>query len=122
MYNRPIPRYALTVIHIFDEFGDVQPMNNTGSNSVYDAVHIGFKIMTFPMSIYDDDGGALTSKVNSVFDGEGINHIVTLTHAHMVERLIRSIQQGITQLKQVNKASWTDMLSHVLDKYLYTTH
>ena len=32
------PRYALAVIDIFSKYGDVQPMNNTDSNSVYEAL------------------------------------------------------------------------------------
>ena len=32
------PRYALAVIGIFNTCGDVQPMNNKDSNSVYEAL------------------------------------------------------------------------------------
>ena len=116
------PRYALTVIDIFCKFGGVQPMNNTDRHSVYDALKHSFKLMTCPMSIYSDDDGAFKSKVNELFDGEGIKHSITLTHANVVERCIRSIQQGIHDIIQFNKDNWSDMLTHVLNKYSNTTH
>ena len=56
------------------------------------------------------------------FDGEGIKHITTLTHADVVESLIRTIKNGINERIQFNKRNWTDMLKHVLNKYLNTVH
>ena len=66
------PRYALTVIDVFNTFGDVQPMNNKNNHSVYDALENNFKVLKVPMSISSDDDGAFKSKVNDFFDGEGI--------------------------------------------------
>ena len=63
------PRYALVVIYIyiyiyiFSKYGDVQPMNNKDSNSVYEALLNSFKIMKYPMSIYSDDDSAFKAKV-----------------------------------------------------------
>ena len=57
-----------------------------------------------------------------MFDGEGIKHITTLTHANVVEGLIRSIENGIHDRIQFNKGDWTEMLKHVLNKYLNTVH
>ena len=85
------PRYALTVIDIFSKCGDVQPMHDTYSSSVYDALQTSFNIMKCPMSIYTDDDSAFKSRVKKVIDGEGIKHLITLTHANVVERFIRSI-------------------------------
>jgi len=116
------PRYALVVIDIFSKYGDVQPMNNKDSNSVYEALLKSFKIMKYPMSIYSDDDSAFKAKVKELFDGEGIKHITTLTHANVVERFIRTIKYGINERIQFNKGNWTDMLKHVLNKYLNTVH
>ena len=60
--------------------------------------------------------------MKELFDGEGIKHITTLTHASVVERLIISIKHGIHERIQFNKGNWTDMLKHVLNKYLNTVH
>lgn len=51
--------------------------------------------MGYPISVYSDDDGAFKSKVKQLFDSEGINHIVTLTHANVVERFIRTLKNGI---------------------------
>ena len=45
-----------------------------------------------------------------------------MTHANVVERLIRTIKNGTNERIQFNKGNWTDMLKHVLNKYLNTVH
>ena len=40
------PRYALVVIDIFSKYGDVQPMNNKGNNSVYEALRLPLRLYT----------------------------------------------------------------------------
>ena len=97
-------------------------MNNTDSNYVYEALLNSFKIMKYALSIYSDDDGAFKANVKELFDGEGIKHITTLTHTNVVERLIRTIKTGINEIFRFNKGNWTDMLKHVLSKYLNTVH
>jgi hypothetical protein len=116
------PRYGLVVIDIFSKYADVQPLTNKDSTSVYEALQKSFKIMGFPMSVYSDDDGAFKAKVKEFFDGEGIKHITTLTHANVAERFIRTIKNGINDRVQFNKGNWTEMLKHVLSKYLKTKH
>ena len=50
-------------IYIFSKYGDVQPMNNKDSNSVYEALLTSFKITKYPMRIYSDDDSAFEAKV-----------------------------------------------------------
>ena len=116
------PRYALVVIDIFSKLGDAIPMNNKDSNSVYDALLTIFKKMGYPISIYSDDDGAFKSKVKEFFDGEGINHIVTLTHANVVERYIRTLKNGIHDRVRFTNGKWEDMLKIVINKYNNTIH
>ena len=115
------PRYALTVIDRFHKYGDAQPMNNKDSNSVNEALK-SFKIMKYPMGINPDDDGASKAKVKELFDGEGKMDITTLTHANVVGSLIRTIEKGINEGIQFNKGNWTDMLKHILNKYLNTVY
>ena len=103
------PRYAIVVIDIFSKYGDVQPMNNKGSSSVYEALLKSFKIMKYTVSVYSDDDSAFKAKVKESFDGEGIKHITTLIHANVVERFIRTVKNGINERIQFNKGNWTDM-------------
>mgnify|MGYP001063599297 CR=1 FL=1 len=116
------PRYAIVVIDLFSKLGDALPMNNKDSNSVYDALLIIFKKMGYPISVYSDDDGAFKSKVKEFFDGEGINHIVTLTHANVVERFIRSLKNGIHDRVRFTNGKWEDMLKFVITKYNNTIH
>ena len=83
------PRYALVVIDIFSKLGDAVPM---GKNciSVFNALlKICFE-MVYPRSIYSDDDGACKPTVKAFFDEEGINHVITLTHANVVGRFTRT--------------------------------
>ena len=97
-------------------------MRNKDSNSVYQALQVMFKQMGFPMSVYSDDDGAFKAKVKQFFDGEGINHIVTLTHANVVERFIRTIKNVIHDRVRFTKGEWQDMVKFVINKYKRTQH
>jgi len=77
--------------------------------------------MGYPSSVYSDDDGAFKSKVKEFFDGDGINHIITLTHANVVERFIRTLKDGIHDRIRFTKARWEDMLKFV-NKYNNTIH
>ena len=116
------PRFALVVIDIFSKLGEAEPMHRRDSNAVYQALQVIFKKMGYPMSVYSDDDGAFKSKVKQFFDGEGINHIVTLTHANVVERFIRTIKNGIHDRVRITKGEWHDMMKIVIKKYNGTKH
>jgi len=116
------PRYALVVIDIFSKLGDALPLFNKDSESVYDALIKFFKKMGYPMSVYSDDDGAFKSKVKELFDGEGITHVVTLTHANVAERYIRTLKNGIHDRVRVTKGKWEDMLGWVVEKYNNSVH
>lgn len=117
-----VPRYALVVIDIFSKLANVVPMKNRDSPSVLSALKESFKKMGYPMSVYSDDDGAFKSVVKQFLDGEGINQIITLTHANVAERFIRTIKNMIHDRVRLNKADWTNMLSPVLSKYNSTKH
>ena len=116
------PRYALVVIDIFSKFANVVPMKNKNGASVLSALKDTFKKMGFPMSIYSDDDGAFKSVVKEFLEGENITQIVTLTHANVAERCIRTLKNMIHDRVRFNKADWTNMLTPVLNKYNNTKH
>ena len=96
-------------------------MYRKDSDSVLKALNIIFK-MGYPMSIYSDDDGAFKSKVKEFLDGEGINQIVTLTHANVVERWIRTLKNGIHDRVRVTNANWENMVELVVNKYINIIH
>ena len=116
------PRYALVVIDMFSKYADVIPMKENNGESVLVALKEAFKNMGFPMSIYSDNDGAFQSVVKKFVDDEGIQHIITQTHANVAERFIRTMKNMIHDRVRFNKAGWTSMLTPALNKYNSTKH
>ena len=111
-------RYALLCIDIFSKKVHVVPLKSKDGEDVYDAVLECFKVLGRPMSIYSDDEGSFSSKkLQNYFKGEGINHIVTLTHANVAERAIRTFKKMIGDRAEFTKNSWSEMLKPVLKKF-----
>ena len=77
--------------------------------------------MGYPINVYPDDDGAFKSKVEELFDGEGINHIVTLTHANVVEIFTRTQNRSHDRVRFTN-GKWEDMLKFVVTNYNNTIH
>ena len=80
------------------------------------------KKMGFPMFVYSENDHAFQAGVKDFFEKEGITHVVTLTHANVVERFIRTVKNMIHDRVRFNQGSWTAMLSKALDKYNNTVH
>ena len=111
-------RYALLCIDIFSKKMHIVPMQNRDGETVFDAYMECFKVLGYPESIYTDDDGAFNyKKLQDWLKGEGINHVVTLTHANVAERAIRTIKKMIGDRALVTKGAWTILLKPVLDKY-----
>ena len=80
------------------------PMKESKSESVLEALQEAVKKMGDPMSIYSDNGGAFQSVVKKFFEDEGIEHIITQTHANVAERFIRTIKNMIHDRVRFNKS------------------
>jgi transposase InsO family protein len=115
-------RYILTIIDIFSKYAMVFVLKDKSAEEAYKAIQTAFKTMGIPRSVYTDEGAEFKGKVQELFKGEGIQHITTVAHAHVVERLIRTIKNGIHDRVRFNKAPWEDMLPYVIDKYNNTIH
>ena len=112
------PRYGLVCIDIFSKKGHVIPMSERDGNTVYDAFLESFKVMGQPLSIYSDaDGSFKSKKLQEYFNGEGITHTITLTHANQAERFIRTVKKMLADRLRHNKKPWVEMLKPVLNKY-----
>ena len=106
----------------FSKYANVVPLTNTDGKSVLSALKDSFKIMGHPMSIYSDDDGGFKTVVKEYFEAEGITHIITLTHANVAERFIRTIKNMIYERVRFNRAGWTSMLTPALKRYNETVH
>ena len=117
-FKKEYPLYGFVCIDNFSKKCHVVVLKNKDTDPVYDAFMECFKVMGHPQSIYRDDEGSFNSnKLQDYLKGEGITHKITLTHANVAERLIRTLKKMISDRLQVHKGSWTIMLKPVLDKY-----
>ena len=116
------PRYGLVVIDIFSKLANVVPMKEKSGPITLSAMKESFNKMGFPMSVCSDNDRAFQAGVKHFFEKEGITHVVTLTHANVVERFIRTMKNMIHDRVRFNRGSWTVMLSKALDKYNDTVH
>ena len=117
-FSESYKRYALLCIDNFSKKISIIPMENRDGETVYDAFIQCFKELGFPNSIYSDDDGAFNyKKLQDYLKGEGIEHVISLTHANVAERAIRTIKKMITDRVLVTKGAWTILLKPALDKY-----
>ena len=125
-YQIPIknnePRYGLVVIDIFSKLANVVPMIEKFGPITLSAMKESFNKLGFPMSVFNDNDRAFQARAKHFFDKEGITHVVTLTHANVVERFFRTMKNMIHDRVRFNRGSWTVMLSKALDKYNDTVH
>ena len=117
-YKKEYLRYGLVCIDNFSKKCHVVAINNKDGETLYDAFMECFKVMGQPQSVYsDDEGGFKYKKLQEFFKAEGIIHNITLTHANVAERMIRTLKKMISDRLQIHKGSWTLMLKPVLEKY-----
>ena len=117
-FKEEYKRYGLICIDNFSKKTHVVPMENKDGEDVYKAFLECFKVLGQPQSIYTDHDGAFNyKKLQTYLKGEGITHIVTLTHANVAERAIRTFKKMIGDRALETKGAWTILLKPVLDKY-----
>ena len=97
-------------------------MENKNSEDVLKALKEAFKAMGEPIEIFSDEDTAFLSVVKKYLDGLGIVQKTTRTHANIVERLIRTIKNGVADRIRFTKGNWTDLYKPTLKKYNNTIH
>ena len=97
-------------------------MENKNSEDVLKALKEAFKVMGEPIEIFSDEETAFLSVVKKYLDGLGIVQKTTRTHANIVERLVRTIKNGVADRIRFTKGNWTDLYKPTLKKYNNTIH
>ena len=110
-------RYALIVVDAFSRYAYIHPMKNKNSEDVLKALKATFRVMGEPIEIFSDEDTAFLSVVKKYLDGLGIVQKTTRTHANIVERLIRTIKNGVADRIRFTKGNWTDLYKPTLKKY-----
>ena len=112
------PKFGFVCIDIFSKKCHIVPMENNDIDTFFNAMLECFKVLGYPLSIYSDDEGALNSKkIQNYLKGEGIELIITKTHASQAERMIRTIKKMISDRLRHHKGSWVEMMNVSLKKY-----
>ena len=73
-----------------------------------------------PESMYTDNGGSWSAgtEIDKYFKANNINHIITLSHAAVAERSIRTIKDEIyKRVKLPSDVNWSSLLFQILLKY-----
>ena len=92
------------------------PMENKNSEDVLKALKEAFKVMGEPIEIFSDEYTAFLSVVENYLDGLGVVQKTTRTHANIVERLTRTIKNGVADRIRFTKGNWTDLYRPTLKK------
>ena len=117
-FKEEYKRYGLVCIDNFSKKAHVVPMENRDGETVYDAFTECFEVLGYPNSMYSDDESSFKSnKLQEFLKGEGIDHVVTLTHGNTAERFIPTMKKMIGDRALVTKGAWTILLKPSLDKY-----
>ena len=112
------PKFGFVCIDIFSKKCHIVPMEINDIETFFNAMLECFKVLGYPLSIYRDDEGALNSKkIQNYLKGEGIELIITKTHASQAERMIRTIKKMISDRLRHHKGSWVEMMKVSLKKY-----
>ena len=111
-------RYGLICIDIFSKKLHIEPMKVRDGETVYNAKLQCFNVFGHPMSIYTDDDRAFAyKKLQEYLEGEAIRSIITLTHANVAERSIRTVKKMLGDRMKATNRTWTSLLQAVLNKY-----
>jgi hypothetical protein len=116
---------GLAIIDIFTKYATLIPTTDNKAPTFLEALKKGIQNMGGkPKTIYADSEGAWFNKeVKDYLEENGIKLIITLSHAHVVERLIRTLKSMI--YKRIEAAEqndgevkrWIDVLYPVLLTY-----
>ena len=113
-------RYGLVAIDNFTKVADVIPIKNRQPSELIRGLNLIFKSMGKPKQIYSDEEGALRSlQFNRFMNENGMKSIQTSTHAHTVERFIRTFLDNLyRRLNALNKdkSDWVKHVDNIIKK------
>ena len=110
---------GLLLVDILNKYCQFVPIHGKTTDEILDALIEGMKIMKGkPEVIYSDNEPAFSStKVVQYLLDNHIKHIISLNHAAIAERTIRTIKDMIYKRIEDIEKPWTDVLYSVLLTY-----
>ena len=111
---------GLLMVDIFTKFINIIPIKTKTIPEILTAIKTVLQKMGKPESIYSDNEGAWSAgtEIDKYFKEQNINHIITLSHAAVAERSIRTIKSEIyKRVKLPSDTNWNELLYPILLKY-----
>ena len=108
------------MIDIFTKFINIIPIKTKTIPELLEAIKKVLNKMGKPESIYTDNEGAwsLGTEIDKYFKDNNIKHIITLSHAPVAERSIRTIKNEIyKRVKLPSDKNWNELIYPILLKY-----
>ena len=112
-------KVGMLMIDIFTKYIVVVPIHSKSEGDVAAGLLEGFeKFGAKPKALYTDDEGSFsTQALQTYFKEQGIQHIITRTHAPVAERAIRTIKMMLYKRIKADTDQWIDYLYPVLITY-----
>jgi hypothetical protein len=118
-------RYALLAIDVFTKKLAVVPVKDKTSEVVGRAFEQILSELDIPNYVYSDEGGEFQSSFETVLAKYQIEHVVSRTPAAFVERVIRTVRDGISlrlEALRLPKKDWWRVLEPVVKQYNGAVH
>ena len=119
-------RYGLVAIDGFSRIAEVVPIEDTTSETMIDGLKNSVTSIGKPKQLYSDEESSMRSaKMNRFLHDNEINSSQTTTHAHTVERFIRTFKMNLYRRLDALKHDKTDWIKHIdniIKKYNSTEH
>ena len=119
-------RYGLVAIDNFTKIAEVIPIKNRTPESIIAGLKKIIAEMGKPKQLYSDEESSVKSaKMVEFLNRTEIKSVQTSTHAHTVERFVRTFKDNLYRrldvLKQTKK-DWFRHISDIIKKYNSTEH
>ena len=117
--EQPAPNIGLAMIDIYTKYAAVVPLKSKQPLDVGTGVHDALnKMGKKPNILYTDDEGSFNSKILQTYLANAqINHIISRSHPHYIERYIRTFKNLLYKRLEDTDKHWTDLIEPVLNVY-----
>ena len=119
-------RYGLAAIYNFTNTAEVIPIRNSHPGEVTRGLKLIVQSMGTPTQLHsDEEGGFRAQELYRFMNENTIKSIQTNTHAHTVERFIRTcLDNPYRRLDGLNqeKKEWTNHVDYTIKQYSNTEH
>ena len=119
-------RYGFVAVDNFTKMASVIPIENKQTDEIIRALKQVIETLGKPKQLYSDEEGAFNStKYIRFINEQNIKHIQTTTHAHTVERYIKTFKMNLYRRLDGlghEKSDWVKHVSGIITKYNHTLH